>query len=78
MLDDCHTKFKKQQASLRYRSVSCLLSHIVQRNVSLSLFQVPLAKDIYGLIVPNFGVGFAIGRSAESSTALNVHPPVSV
>uniref|UniRef100_G3NBW5 Solute carrier family 18 member A2 n=1 Tax=Gasterosteus aculeatus aculeatus TaxID=481459 RepID=G3NBW5_GASAC len=44
----------------------CLLSHIVQRNVSLSLFQVPLAKDIYGLIVPNFGVGFAIGMVDSS------------
>lgn len=29
----------------------------------LLLFQVPFATDIYGLIVPNFGVGFAIGKS---------------
>lgn len=29
------------------------------------LSQVPFAKNIYGLIVPNFGVGFAIGKSRE-------------
>lgn len=27
--------------------------------------QVPFAKNIYGLILPNFGIGFAIGRSAK-------------
>lgn len=25
--------------------------------------QIPFAKNIYGLIAPNFGVGFAIGKS---------------
>ena len=29
------------------------------------LLQIPLAKNIYGLIAPNFGVGFAIGKSLE-------------
>lgn len=28
----------------------------------ICLFQVPFARDIYGLILPNFGVGFAIGK----------------
>lgn len=27
------------------------------------LLQIPFAKNIYGLIAPNFGVGFAIGKS---------------
>ncbi|XP_013921482.1 PREDICTED: synaptic vesicular amine transporter [Thamnophis sirtalis] len=30
--------------------------------VGLSILCVPFAKNIYGLIVPNFGVGFAIGK----------------
>ena len=29
------------------------------------LLHIPLAKNIYGLIAPNFGVGFAIGKSLE-------------
>lgn len=29
------------------------------------LLQIPSAKNIYGLIAPNFGVGFAIGKSQE-------------
>lgn len=35
------------------------------------VFQVPFARDIYGLILPNFGVGFAIGTSAGLSTKLS-------
>ncbi|XP_063047036.1 synaptic vesicular amine transporter [Engraulis encrasicolus] len=34
--------------------------------VGLSIVCVPLAKDIYGLILPNFGVGFAIGMVDSS------------
>ncbi|KAL6101455.1 slc18a2 [Pungitius sinensis] len=34
--------------------------------VGISVICVPLAKDIYGLIVPNFGVGFAIGMVDSS------------
>ncbi|KAJ8789578.1 hypothetical protein J1605_022105 [Eschrichtius robustus] len=30
------------------------------------LLQIPLAKNIYGLIAPNFGVGFAIGMVDSS------------
>uniref|UniRef100_A0A665TB41 Solute carrier family 18 member 2 n=1 Tax=Echeneis naucrates TaxID=173247 RepID=A0A665TB41_ECHNA len=33
---------------------------------SLSVSQVPFAGDIYGLILPNFGVGFAIGMVDSS------------
>ncbi|GCC22219.1 hypothetical protein chiPu_0000604 [Chiloscyllium punctatum] len=34
--------------------------------VGISIVCVPLAKNIYGLIVPNFGVGFAIGMVDSS------------
>lgn len=34
--------------------------------VGISIMCVPLAKNIYGLIVPNFGVGFAIGMVDSS------------
>ncbi|XP_042288548.1 synaptic vesicular amine transporter [Thunnus albacares] len=34
--------------------------------VGFSILCVPFAKDIYGLIVPNFGVGFAIGMVDSS------------
>ncbi|XP_035255487.1 synaptic vesicular amine transporter [Anguilla anguilla] len=34
--------------------------------VGISILCVPFAKDIYGLIVPNFGVGFAIGMVDSS------------
>ncbi|KAL2083504.1 hypothetical protein ACEWY4_021277 [Coilia grayii] len=34
--------------------------------VGISILCVPLAKDIYGLILPNFGVGFAIGMVDSS------------
>ncbi|XP_028278889.1 synaptic vesicular amine transporter [Parambassis ranga] len=34
--------------------------------VGISVICVPLARDIYGLIVPNFGVGFAIGMVDSS------------
>ncbi|KAM8860310.1 synaptic vesicular amine transporter [Spinachia spinachia] len=34
--------------------------------VGISVMCVPLAKDIYGLIIPNFGVGFAIGMVDSS------------
>lgn len=30
------------------------------------LLQIPFAKNIYGLIAPNFGVGFAIGKLPEA------------
>ncbi|KAM6956149.1 synaptic vesicular amine transporter [Aplochiton taeniatus] len=34
--------------------------------VGISIICVPFAKDIYGLIIPNFGVGFAIGMVDSS------------
>ncbi|XP_008305056.1 synaptic vesicular amine transporter [Stegastes partitus] len=34
--------------------------------VGMSVICVPFAKDIYGLILPNFGVGFAIGMVDSS------------
>ncbi|KAM9726424.1 synaptic vesicular amine transporter [Menidia menidia] len=34
--------------------------------VGLSIICVPFARDIYGLILPNFGVGFAIGMVDSS------------
>ncbi|KAG7472944.1 synaptic vesicular amine transporter [Solea senegalensis] len=34
--------------------------------VGISVICVPLARDIYGLILPNFGVGFAIGMVDSS------------
>uniref|UniRef100_A0A4W4H863 Major facilitator superfamily (MFS) profile domain-containing protein n=1 Tax=Electrophorus electricus TaxID=8005 RepID=A0A4W4H863_ELEEL len=34
--------------------------------VGVSIICVPFAKDIYGLILPNFGVGFAIGMVDSS------------
>ncbi|XP_053489811.1 synaptic vesicular amine transporter [Ictalurus furcatus] len=34
--------------------------------VGISIICVPFAKDIYGLILPNFGVGFAIGMVDSS------------
>ncbi|XP_034041067.1 synaptic vesicular amine transporter [Thalassophryne amazonica] len=34
--------------------------------VGLSVICVPFARDIYGLIIPNFGVGFAIGMVDSS------------
>ncbi|XP_060896504.1 synaptic vesicular amine transporter [Labrus mixtus] len=34
--------------------------------VGISVLCVPFAKDIYGLILPNFGVGFAIGMVDSS------------
>ncbi|XP_074532693.1 synaptic vesicular amine transporter [Halichoeres trimaculatus] len=34
--------------------------------VGISVICVPFAKDIYGLIIPNFGVGFAIGMVDSS------------
>uniref|UniRef100_A0A8C7PGE9 Solute carrier family 18 member A2 n=1 Tax=Oncorhynchus mykiss TaxID=8022 RepID=A0A8C7PGE9_ONCMY len=34
--------------------------------VGVSILCVPFAKDIYGLILPNFGVGFAIGMVDSS------------
>uniref|UniRef100_UPI00358E740F synaptic vesicular amine transporter n=1 Tax=Myxine glutinosa TaxID=7769 RepID=UPI00358E740F len=38
--------------------------------VGLSILCIPLAKNIYGLIVPNFGVGFAIGMVDSSMMPL--------
>lgn len=37
---------------MQHDLISCLKHHL----------QVPFAKNIYGLIAPNFGVGFAIGE----------------
>ena len=37
--------------------------YVVCISIFYSLVQVPFASNIYGLIVPNFGVGFAIGKS---------------
>lgn len=34
--------------------------------VGISLFCVPLASNIYGLIIPNFGLGFSIGMVDSS------------
>ncbi|KAF7667846.1 hypothetical protein LDENG_00040880 [Lucifuga dentata] len=34
--------------------------------VGISVICVPFAKDIYGLIIPNFGIGFAIGMVDSS------------
>ncbi|XP_078129163.1 synaptic vesicular amine transporter [Sander vitreus] len=42
----------------------CALIGIVL--VGVSVICVPFAKNIYGLIVPNFGVGFAIGMVDSS------------
>ncbi|XP_015266722.1 PREDICTED: synaptic vesicular amine transporter [Gekko japonicus] len=45
------------------RWLSALIGMVV---VGISILCVPLAKDIYGLIAPNFGVGFAIGMVDSS------------
>ena len=34
--------------------------------IGISLFCVPLATNIYGLIIPNFGLGFSIGMVDSS------------
>uniref|UniRef100_A0A8C1AY89 Solute carrier family 18 member 2 n=1 Tax=Cyprinus carpio carpio TaxID=630221 RepID=A0A8C1AY89_CYPCA len=44
--------------------VPASISYLIGTNIFAVL--VPLAKDIYGLIVPNFGVGFAIGMVDSS------------
>ncbi|XP_019132851.1 synaptic vesicular amine transporter isoform X2 [Larimichthys crocea] len=38
--------------------------------VGISVICVPFATNIYGLILPNFGVGFAIGKCAKLNTVL--------
>ncbi|XP_069095358.1 synaptic vesicular amine transporter [Pleurodeles waltl] len=45
------------------RWLCALLGMII---VGISILCVPFAKNIYGLIVPNFGVGFAIGMVDSS------------
>ncbi|XP_077206007.1 synaptic vesicular amine transporter [Paroedura picta] len=45
------------------RWLSALIGMVV---VGISILCVPLAKNIYGLIAPNFGVGFAIGMVDSS------------
>ncbi|KAM9702109.1 synaptic vesicular amine transporter isoform 2-T2 [Dama dama] len=48
------------------RWLCALLGMII---VGMSILCIPLAKNIYGLIAPNFGVGFAIGPSAGGAIA---------
>ncbi|KAM3834997.1 synaptic vesicular amine transporter isoform 2-T3 [Vipera latastei] len=43
--------------------------------VGISVLCVPFAKNIYGLIVPNFGVGFAIGPSVGGAIAKSIGFP---
>ncbi|XP_059376241.1 synaptic vesicular amine transporter isoform X1 [Carassius carassius] len=53
-------------AVLAHKMGRWLCSLIGMLLVGVSILCVPLAKDIYGLIVPNFGVGFAIGMVDSS------------
>uniref|UniRef100_A0A672KCB4 Synaptic vesicular amine transporter-like n=1 Tax=Sinocyclocheilus grahami TaxID=75366 RepID=A0A672KCB4_SINGR len=53
-------------AVLAHKMGRWLCSLIGMLLVGISILCVPLAKDIYGLIVPNFGVGFAIGMVDSS------------
>uniref|UniRef100_A0A8C1RF21 Synaptic vesicular amine transporter-like n=1 Tax=Cyprinus carpio TaxID=7962 RepID=A0A8C1RF21_CYPCA len=53
-------------AVLAHKMGRWLCSLIGMLLVGISIICVPLAKDIYGLIVPNFGVGFAIGMVDSS------------
>ncbi|XP_026141828.1 synaptic vesicular amine transporter-like isoform X2 [Carassius auratus] len=53
-------------AVLAHKMGRWLCSLIGMVLVGVSILCVPLAKDIYGLIVPNFGVGFAIGMVDSS------------
>uniref|UniRef100_A0AAY4BTB3 Major facilitator superfamily (MFS) profile domain-containing protein n=1 Tax=Denticeps clupeoides TaxID=299321 RepID=A0AAY4BTB3_9TELE len=53
-------------AVLAHKMGRWLCSLIGMILVGISILCVPLAKDIYGLILPNFGVGFAIGMVDSS------------
>ncbi|XP_077114006.1 synaptic vesicular amine transporter isoform X1 [Ranitomeya variabilis] len=51
---------------LAHRMGRWLCAFIGMILVGISVICVPFAKDIYGLIAPNFGVGFAIGMVDSS------------
>ncbi|XP_071985417.1 synaptic vesicular amine transporter isoform X4 [Engystomops pustulosus] len=51
---------------LAHRMGRWLCAFIGMIVVGISVICVPFAKDIYGLIAPNFGVGFAIGMVDSS------------
>ncbi|XP_040293647.1 synaptic vesicular amine transporter [Bufo bufo] len=51
---------------LAHRIGRWLCAFIGMMLVGISVICVPFAKDIYGLIAPNFGVGFAIGMVDSS------------
>ncbi|KAM3912613.1 synaptic vesicular amine transporter [Leptodactylus fuscus] len=51
---------------LAHRMGRWLCAFIGMMLVGISVICVPFAKDIYGLIAPNFGVGFAIGMVDSS------------
>uniref|UniRef100_A0A673KFW6 Synaptic vesicular amine transporter-like n=1 Tax=Sinocyclocheilus rhinocerous TaxID=307959 RepID=A0A673KFW6_9TELE len=54
-------------ASISYLIGTNIFAVLAHKMGSFLCFErVPLAKDIYGLIVPNFGVGFAIGMVDSS------------
>ncbi|XP_030642819.1 synaptic vesicular amine transporter [Chanos chanos] len=53
-------------AVLAHKMGRWLCSLIGMLLVGISILCVPLAKNIYGLILPNFGVGFAIGMVDSS------------
>uniref|UniRef100_UPI003510D28B OaVMAT2-BRIL n=1 Tax=Ovis aries TaxID=9940 RepID=UPI003510D28B len=52
-----------ERARSTLRWLCALLGMII---VGMSILCIPLAKNIYGLIAPNFGVGFAIGMVDSS------------
>ncbi|KAM7384972.1 hypothetical protein PAMP_001076 [Pampus punctatissimus] len=52
--------------SLAHKMGRWLCALIGMMVVGFSILCVPFAKDIYGLILPNFGVGFAIGMVDSS------------
>ncbi|XP_029031669.1 synaptic vesicular amine transporter [Betta splendens] len=53
-------------ATLAHKMGRWLCALIGMMVVGISVICVPFATDIYGLIVPNFGVGFAIGMVDSS------------
>uniref|UniRef100_A0A7N6A128 Major facilitator superfamily (MFS) profile domain-containing protein n=1 Tax=Anabas testudineus TaxID=64144 RepID=A0A7N6A128_ANATE len=53
-------------ATLAHKMGRWLCALIGMVVVGISVICVPFARDIYGLIVPNFGVGFAIGMVDSS------------
>ncbi|KAF0027635.1 hypothetical protein F2P81_020376 [Scophthalmus maximus] len=58
------THAEKNTSRMETASWLCALIGMVV--VGISVICVPFAKDIYGLIIPNFGVGFAIGMVDSS------------